>query len=145
MQRARFSKTVNSLSLKRLSFGFAGCRFFCPLRLLFWQPLRPGKAQAMPNNPLHLTGAAILVSRGAKMFQAAPAGELGRSSSGQGHVRAGTSLPTPCRRGQKRCQERMALLCDLARHNLLAAIMLTQFPPLLDPFHPGRAPRTLAP
>jgi hypothetical protein len=30
-----------------------------------------------PNQALHLTGAAILVSRGMKVLQAAPAGELG--------------------------------------------------------------------
>jgi hypothetical protein len=31
-----------------------------------------------PNQPLHLTGAAILVLRGATVLQAAPAGELCR-------------------------------------------------------------------
>jgi hypothetical protein len=34
-----------------------------------------------PNWALHLTGAAILVSRGIKLLQAAPAGELGRSAA----------------------------------------------------------------
>jgi hypothetical protein len=34
----------------------------------------------MPNQALHLTGAAMLVSRDTTVLQAAPAGELGRSA-----------------------------------------------------------------
>ncbi|MBI1918932.1 MAG: hypothetical protein HYS12_29940 [Planctomycetes bacterium] len=33
-----------------------------------------------PPQAMHLTGAAFLVSRGIKLLQAAPAGELGRSA-----------------------------------------------------------------
>ena len=38
----------------------------------------PDNSQPPPDQALHLTGAAILVSRDIKMLQAAPAGELGR-------------------------------------------------------------------
>jgi len=34
--------------------------------------------EASPNQALHQTGAALLVSRGIPVLQAAPAGELGR-------------------------------------------------------------------
>ena len=37
---------------------------------------------AAPNQGLHLTGAAILVSRGLMSLQAAPESELGRSAAG---------------------------------------------------------------
>ncbi len=36
------------------------------------------RREAPPNQALHLTGAAILVSRGIEVLQAAPAGELYR-------------------------------------------------------------------
>jgi hypothetical protein len=35
-----------------------------------------------PNHALHLTGAAIMLSRGVTLLQAAPAGELGRWADG---------------------------------------------------------------
>jgi len=39
------------------------------------------QAMGAPNQALHLTGAAIQVSRGLMSLQAAPAGELGRSAA----------------------------------------------------------------